>query len=128
MCVRVCVCVCVCVCFVCMWFVCVVCVCALYVCVCVCFVCALCILCVCFVCFVEAMSILHLGATSCFVQDNTDLIQIRNASKCIQSKLLSLISCLKTVATQYQNVPTLAYTHFQPAQLTTYTHTQTTHT
>jgi len=67
----------------------------------------------------KAMPIIHLGATSCYVGDNTDLIQIRNALILIKRKLVKVIDILKTFATKYKDLPTLGYTHYQPAQLTT---------
>jgi len=66
-----------------------------------------------------AMPIIHLGATSCYVGDNTDLIQIREALKLIQRKLVQVLSTLKTFAVKYRDLPTLGFTHYQPAQLTT---------
>jgi adenylosuccinate lyase len=66
-----------------------------------------------------AMPIIHLGATSCYVGDNTDLIQIREALKLIKRKLIKVISILKTFAHKYRDLPTLGFTHYQPAQLTT---------
>jgi adenylosuccinate lyase len=66
-----------------------------------------------------AMPIIHLGATSCYVGDNTDLIQIRDALKLIQRKLVKAIGILKKFAIQYRDLPTLGFTHYQPAQLTT---------
>lgn len=66
-----------------------------------------------------AMPIIHLGATSCYVGDNTDLIQIREALKLIQRKLVQVLSTLKEFAVKYRDLPTLGFTHYQPAQLTT---------
>lgn len=66
-----------------------------------------------------AMPIIHLGATSCYVGDNTDLIQIREALKLLKRKLVKVISVAKEFALQYRDLPTLGYTHYQPAQLTT---------
>lgn len=66
-----------------------------------------------------AMPIIHLGATSCYVGDNTDLIQIREALKLIKRKLVQVIAILKDFAVKYRDLPTLGYTHYQPAQLTT---------
>jgi adenylosuccinate lyase len=66
-----------------------------------------------------AKPIIHLGATSCYVTDNTELIQIRDGLKIIQEKLLTVISSLKEVAIEYKDMPTLGFTHYQPAQLTT---------
>lgn len=66
-----------------------------------------------------AMPIIHLGATSCYVGDNTDLIQIREALKLIQRKLVQVLATLKEFAVKYRDLPTLGFTHYQPAQLTT---------
>lgn len=67
----------------------------------------------------KAAPIIHLGATSCYVGDNADLIIMRNAMRIIAAKLASLIDCLSTFAKTYRKMPTLGFTHFQPAQLTT---------
>lgn len=67
----------------------------------------------------KAEGIIHLGVTSAFVGDNTDLIQIKEGLQLLRKKILSVISNLKTFALQYKNLPTLGFTHFQPAQLTT---------
>ena len=67
----------------------------------------------------EAKPIIHLGATSCFVTDNTELIQMRDGLKIIQSKLLKVISLLADFCDTYKDLPTLGFTHYQPAQLTT---------
>lgn len=67
----------------------------------------------------KSMPIIHLGATSCFVGDNTDLIQIKSSFEIILRKLLNLIKIMKNFAEKYKNLPTLGFTHFQPAQLTT---------
>lgn len=66
-----------------------------------------------------AMKIIHLGATSCYVGDNTDLIQIREGLMLIKRKLIQTINILKTFAVKYRDLPTLGFTHYQPAQLTT---------
>jgi len=66
-----------------------------------------------------AMPIIHLGATSCYVGDNTDIIQIRDALFLVKRKLLKTISILKEFAVKYRDLPTLGFTHYQPAQLTT---------
>ncbi len=66
-----------------------------------------------------AKPIIHLGATSCFVTDNSELIMIRDGFKIIQKRLLNLISSLKFISLKYKALPTLGYTHYQPAQLTT---------
>lgn len=63
--------------------------------------------------------IIHLGATSCFVGDNTDLIQIRDGLAIVQRKLLAVLRALREEAARYRDLPTLGFTHFQPAQLTT---------
>lgn len=67
----------------------------------------------------NAMPVIHLGATSCFVGDNTDLLQLRDALKLIRTKLVKVISILKDFSIQYKDLPTLGFTHYQPAQLTT---------
>jgi adenylosuccinate lyase len=67
----------------------------------------------------KARAIIHLGATSCYVTDNGDLIQIREGLKLIQSKLQRVILQLANFAKEYADLPCLGYTHFQPAQLTT---------
>lgn len=67
----------------------------------------------------EAKGIIHLGATSCYVGDNTDIIIMYEGLELIKSKLLKVISLLKDFALKYKNMPTLGFTHFQPAQLTT---------
>ncbi len=66
-----------------------------------------------------AAPIIHLGATSCFVTDNTELIQMREALRIIRGKLLRLMSNLERFCSEYRALPTLGFTHFQPAQLTT---------
>ncbi|MDR3277780.1 MAG: adenylosuccinate lyase [Oscillospiraceae bacterium] len=66
-----------------------------------------------------AMPIIHLGATSCYVGDNTDIILMRDALVIIRSKLLRVILKLARFAEEYRDVPTLGLTHLQPAQLTT---------
>ena len=67
----------------------------------------------------KAKPIIHLGATSCYVTDNTDLILIKENLGFIRRKLVRLLSCLKDVALSYKSLPTLGFTHYQPAQLTT---------
>ena len=67
----------------------------------------------------EAMPIIHLGATSCFVTDNTELIQMREGMKILRRKLLKLIAQLADFCEANKALPTLGFTHFQPAQLTT---------
>ena len=66
-----------------------------------------------------AAPIIHLGATSCYVGDNTDLIILREATKLLRGKALKAISLLSEFAMKYRAMPTLGFTHFQPAQLTT---------
>ena len=67
----------------------------------------------------NARPIIHLGATSAFVGDNTDLIQIREGLLIVKKKLVNVIKGLNDFALQYKDLPTLGFTHFQPAQLTT---------
>ena len=67
----------------------------------------------------SAKPIIHLGATSCYVTDNTDVILMTEALKLIKQKLVVVIHNLKNFAEQYKGVTCLGYTHFQPAQLTT---------
>lgn len=67
----------------------------------------------------NAKGIIHLGATSCYVGDNTDVIIMRDAMQLIRGKLLTVISNLAKFADAWKNQPCLAYTHCQPAQLTT---------
>ena len=67
----------------------------------------------------KAKGIIHLGATSCFVGDNTDVLIYFQALKIIKSKVLSVISKLSRFAEKYKDMPTLGFTHFQPAQLVT---------
>jgi adenylosuccinate lyase len=67
----------------------------------------------------EAGGILHLGATSAFVTDNTDALLIRNALELLRKRLAAVISHLADFAETHRELPCLAYTHFQPAQLTT---------
>lgn len=66
-----------------------------------------------------AKGIIHLGATSCYVGDNTDLINMFKALELIEIKLASVINNLSKFAIEYKSVPTLGFTHFQAAQLTT---------
>ena len=66
-----------------------------------------------------AKGIIHLGATSAFVGDNTDLIQIRDGLKIIRKQLINVMKKLSDFALKYKELPTLGFTHFQPAQLTT---------
>lgn len=67
----------------------------------------------------ESAGIIHLGATSCYVGDNTDIIVMRDALKVVRRKLINVISNLSEFAMKYKAMPCLAYTHLQPAQLTT---------
>ncbi len=67
----------------------------------------------------KAKPIIHLGATSCYVGDNTDIIVMTEALRLVQKKLVLVIRALARFAEQYKNQPTLAFTHFQPAQPTT---------
>ncbi len=67
----------------------------------------------------KAAPIIHLGATSCFVGDNTDIIIMHQALNLIETKVLEAIRLLSKFAIKYKNTPTLAFTHFQPAQPTT---------
>lgn len=67
----------------------------------------------------NAAPIIHLGATSCFVGDNTDIIIMHQALDIIKSKVLKVIDLLSNFALKYKNIPTLSFTHFQPAQPTT---------
>ncbi len=67
----------------------------------------------------KAEGIIHLGATSCYVGDNTDVITLREASHIIMKKAAQVVKNLADFAEKYKSVPCLAYTHLQPAQLTT---------
>jgi len=64
----------------------------------------------------SAKGIIHLGATSAFVGDNTDLIQIRDGLLILKKKLVNVMKNLSDFAIQYKDLPTLGFTHFQPAQ------------
>jgi adenylosuccinate lyase len=66
-----------------------------------------------------ARPIIHLGATSCYVTDNTDLIVVRQGLELVRDKLVAAIDALATFATTWKELPCLGYTHFQPAQLVT---------
>ncbi len=66
-----------------------------------------------------AMPIIHLGATSCYVGDNTDIIIMTEAMKLIKKELINVINELSKFAMEYKDLPTLGFTHFQPAQTTT---------
>ena len=67
----------------------------------------------------KAEGIIHLGATSCYVGDNTDIIILREASQIVLQKAVQVLKNLSVFANQYKGLPCLAYTHLQPAQLTT---------
>lgn len=67
----------------------------------------------------KAKPIIHLGATSCYVGDNTDVIIMHEALEVVRKKLINVINSLCNFAEKYKDLPTLGFTHFQPAQLTT---------
>ena len=67
----------------------------------------------------DAKGIIHLGATSCYVGDNTDVLVMREALTVVRRKLLNVMALLADFADRYKDMPALAYTHLQPAQLTT---------
>jgi adenylosuccinate lyase len=67
----------------------------------------------------DAAGIIHLGATSCFITDNSELLQIKESLAVAQKKLLKVISLLRVMALDNKALPTLGFTHYQPAQLTT---------
>ena len=67
----------------------------------------------------KAAGIIHLGATSCYVGDNTDIIIMTEAMKIVRKKLVNVVRVLSKFAAEYKDLPTLAFTHFQPAQPTT---------
>ncbi len=66
-----------------------------------------------------AMPIIHLGATSCYVTDNSELIQLRDAMTIIKKRVVGVIAKFADFADEYKDMPTLGFTHYQPAQLTT---------
>jgi Adenylosuccinate lyase len=66
----------------------------------------------------DAKGIIHLGATSCYVGDNTDLIIMTEALHLLRSKLINVVAKLKDFALRHKDLPTLGFTHFQPAQPT----------
>ncbi|MBU3806459.1 MAG: adenylosuccinate lyase [Candidatus Fournierella pullistercoris] len=67
----------------------------------------------------DAKGIIHLGATSCYVGDNTDVLVMKQGLELVQKKLVGVLGLLSQFAEQYKEMPCLAYTHLQPAQLTT---------
>ena len=67
----------------------------------------------------RAKGIIHLGATSCYVGDNTDIIIMREALRLVRKKLINVLAKLAAFADEYKSLPTLGFTHFQPAQPTT---------
>ena len=67
----------------------------------------------------SAMPIIHLGATSCYVGDNTDVILMREGLELVRAGLVNVVARLSEFADKYKSLPTLGFTHFQPAQLTT---------
>eukprot|EP00640_Fibrocapsa_japonica_P001070 CAMPEP_0113943302 /NCGR_PEP_ID=MMETSP1339-20121228/23172_1 /TAXON_ID=94617 /ORGANISM="Fibrocapsa japonica" /LENGTH=502 /DNA_ID=CAMNT_0000948143 /DNA_START=135 /DNA_END=1643 /DNA_ORIENTATION=+ /assembly_acc=CAM_ASM_000762 len=67
----------------------------------------------------KAMAVIHLGATSCYVGDNTDLVQLKEGMLLLRRKLVKLLAVMKTFAEKYADMATLGFTHYQPAQLTT---------
>ncbi len=67
----------------------------------------------------DARPYIHLGATSCFVTDNADLIVLRDTMRLLLGRLVAVLTALRRQALAHRSVPTVAYTHFQPAQLTT---------
>lgn len=67
----------------------------------------------------KAKPIIHLGATSCYVGDNTDVITMREALLLIKKKLVNAIASVSKFADKYKDMPCLGFTHFQPAQPTT---------
>ncbi len=67
----------------------------------------------------NARGVIHLGATSCYVTDNADILMLRDALTLVCEKLLEVIRRLRAFALEYKDLPTLGYTHLQPAQLTT---------
>ncbi len=67
----------------------------------------------------DARGIIHLGATSCYVTDNTDILILRDGLKLVREKLLEVVRRLRDFALEYKDMPALGYTHLQPAQLVT---------
>lgn len=70
-------------------------------------------------CCPKAMPIIHLGATSAYVGDNTDAIVLKEGMELVRKKLVNVMDNMQKFARQYKNTPALGFTHFQPAQLTT---------
>ena len=68
----------------------------------------------------KAKPIIHLGATSCFVTDNTELIQIRESFQYVRGQIIGVIAKFADAAEKYKSMPALGFTHYQPAQLTTF--------
>ena len=67
----------------------------------------------------SAAGIIHLGATSCYVTDNADIVLYRDGLKYLRGELLKVVANLRDFADSYKALPTLGYTHYQPAQLVT---------
>ena len=67
----------------------------------------------------NARGVIHLGATSCYVTDNADILMLRDALTLVREKVLEVIRRLRAFALEYKDLPALGYTHLQPAQLTT---------
>ena len=67
----------------------------------------------------KAKGIIHLGATSCYVGDNTDVVIMREGLVLVRRKLINVLALLSDFSLKYKDMPALAYTHLQPAQLTT---------
>ena len=67
----------------------------------------------------KAKGIIHLGATSCYVGDNTDVIKMTEGLRLVEKKLVNLMNKLSQFALEYKDMPTLGFTHYQPAQPTT---------
>lgn len=66
-----------------------------------------------------ARGVIHLGATSCYVTDNADILMLRDALTLVRDKVIEVVRRLRSFALEYKDLPTLGYTHLQPAQLTT---------
>ena len=67
----------------------------------------------------NARGVIHLGATSCYVTDNADILMLRDALTLVRDKVIEVVRRLRSFALEYKDLPTLGYTHLQPAQLTT---------